>query len=107
MTYLWVNLAVLGLVAVLAALALRGVPAARRRRTLLVAGAAFAVSAVFTAVFDSLIISAGIVAYDEAHLLGLRIGTAPVEDFAYALAAMVLLPALWVGRRHRSGKERR
>jgi hypothetical protein len=33
--------------------------------------------------------------YTDAHLLGPRIGLAPIEDFAYPLAAVILLPALW------------
>lgn len=56
----------------------------------------------FTAVFDNVIILTGLVAYDPATLLGVRIGVAPVEDFAYALAAVGGLPVLWLalGRRH-------
>ncbi len=49
-----------------------------------------------TAVFNHLIVSSGIVDYNDAFLLGLRVGAAPIEDFAYALTATVLLPALWV-----------
>ena len=105
MTYLWVNLAVLAVVVLVAGWAMRGLSPAVRRRTVLAGGIALAVSLVFTAVFDSLIIGAGIVGYDERHLLGWFIGLAPVEDFAYAVAALVLLPALWVGWRHRDGVE--
>lgn len=50
---------------------------------------------VFTAVFDNLIIAAGIVAYDPAKISGIMIGIAPVEDFAYTLAAVLVLPTLW------------
>lgn len=48
-----------------------------------------------TAVFDNLIIMAGIVAYDPATILGWYIGRAPIEDFAYAIAAVYLMPAIW------------
>lgn len=48
-----------------------------------------------TAVFDTIMIASGLFAYSDAHISGLRIGLAPVEDFAYPLAAVVLLPALW------------
>lgn len=48
-----------------------------------------------TAVFDSLIVGSGIVAYDENLILGLRIGEAPIEDFFYAVAAVVVVPNLW------------
>ena len=50
-----------------------------------------------TAVFDSLIIAAGIVDYDTTKILGINIGTAPVEDFMYALLAAAIVPALWKG----------
>lgn len=50
---------------------------------------------VLTAIFDSLIIYAKIVDYDYTKLLGIRIGRAPIEDFAYTVAAVLLIPALW------------
>jgi lycopene cyclase domain-containing protein len=49
----------------------------------------------FTAVFDNVMIAVGLVGYDENRITGLRIGVAPLEDFAYAIAAVLLLPALW------------
>lgn len=55
-----------------------------------------------TAVFDNVMISVGLVAYNPAAISGVFIGVAPLEDFAYALAAAVGLPALWAlldGRR--------
>jgi lycopene cyclase domain-containing protein len=48
-----------------------------------------------TALFDSLIIGLGIVHYHQAHILGIYIGKAPIEDFAYALAACLLMPTLF------------
>lgn len=50
---------------------------------------------VLTAVFDSLIVWSGIVAYDSTKILGLRVGVAPIEDFFYAIAAILIVPALW------------
>jgi len=50
---------------------------------------------VLTAVFDNVMIAAGLFAYSDAHVSGLRIGAAPVEDFTYPLAAVILLPGLW------------
>jgi lycopene cyclase domain-containing protein len=44
-----------------------------------------------TAVFDNVIVGTGIVAYDESLITGIKIGYAPIEDFAYALAAPLLL----------------
>ena len=52
---------------------------------------------VCTAVFDSLIIAAGIVDYDTTKILGIYIGAAPIEDFMYALLAAAIVPALWKG----------
>jgi lycopene cyclase domain-containing protein len=50
---------------------------------------------VLTAVFDNLIILAGIVGYDETKLLGISIGVVPIEDFAYTVVAVLLVPAIW------------
>jgi lycopene cyclase domain-containing protein len=49
----------------------------------------------FTAVFDNLIVGLGIVAYDPAKISGVFIGVAPIEDFAYSIAAVLILPTLW------------
>ncbi len=50
---------------------------------------------VLTAIFDSIIIWAGIVGYDTNKILGLYISHAPVEDFFYAVLAVIIVPALW------------
>jgi lycopene cyclase domain-containing protein len=65
------------------------------RRALVAAAAALGVLLVLTAVFDNVIVGTGIVGYDPARILGLRIGVAPIEDFAYPVAAALALPALW------------
>lgn len=57
---------------------------------------AAAVLLVATAFFDNVMISVGLVAYDSELIQGAFIGAAPVEDFAYTVAAVVGLPALWV-----------
>jgi len=44
---------------------------------------------------DNLIIAGGIVQYDPTKILGIFIGVAPVEDFAYSVIAAVLIPAIW------------
>jgi lycopene cyclase domain-containing protein len=49
-----------------------------------------------TAVFDNVMIGVGLVGYDRALISGAFIGVAPLEDFAYAIAAAVLLPSLWM-----------
>ncbi len=50
---------------------------------------------VLTAVFDSLIVLAGIVGYDTSKILGIYIGYAPIEDFFYAVLAVILVPVFW------------
>lgn len=57
---------------------------------------AAAVLLVLTAIFDSVMIAVGLFSYAEEKILGLRIGLAPLEDFSYPVAAVILLPALWV-----------
>ena len=71
------------------------------RRVLLPALIGLVVLVALTAVFDNVIVGTGIVAYDEARILGLRVGVAPIEDFSYCVVAALALPALWVllGRR--------
>ncbi|UWX98753.1 lycopene cyclase domain-containing protein [Arthrobacter zhaoxinii] len=49
-----------------------------------------------TAVFDNLMIRVGLFWYNEHRISGAFAGAAPLEDFAYPLAAVLLLPALWV-----------
>lgn len=48
-----------------------------------------------TAVFDSLMIAAGLFSYEQSLVSGLHIWLAPVEDFAYPLAVAIALPAIW------------
>ena len=112
MTYFWLALAFVGAAAVAGAAFARAAfaasPTAARALTANGAsasptsahwravGLAFAALAVLTAVFDSVMISMELFHYDDAHLLGANIGLAPIEDFAYPLAAALLLPGLWV-----------
>ncbi len=57
----------------------------------------FAASALvlMTVVGDNFIVGTGIVDYDANKILGIRIGVAPVEDFFYAIIAILLVPAIW------------
>ena len=50
---------------------------------------------IITALFDNLIILAGIVEYDTSKIYGVYVGVAPVEDFAYTVVAVLLVPAIW------------
>ncbi|MGP3536130.1 lycopene cyclase domain-containing protein [Microbacterium sp. RD1] len=65
-----------------------------RRRLIASAGAAV-VLLLLTAVFDNLMIAADLFTYPPEHLSGLRIGLAPVEDFAYPLCAAFGVPAVF------------
>ncbi|MBG0740186.1 lycopene cyclase domain-containing protein [Paeniglutamicibacter antarcticus] len=71
-----------------------------RRRTGKMCMAAAAVSAavllLLTAVFDNVMISAGLFGYGADKISGPMIGRMPLEDFAYPLGAVLLLPALWL-----------
>ncbi|MEH6819075.1 MAG: prenyltransferase [Dietzia psychralcaliphila] len=79
-------------VALLAAWRLRG---AEKRRWLIGVGGALLILMILTAVFDNIMISAGLVAYDDELTSGIRLGVAPIEDFAYAVAAAVFVPSVW------------
>lgn len=50
---------------------------------------------ILTAIFDSIIIAAGIVGYNPQKILGAYLGFAPIEDFFYAALAVIVVPALW------------
>jgi lycopene cyclase domain-containing protein len=58
-------------------------------------GLAAIVVLILTAVFDNVLVGTGIVGYDPALISGAKIGVAPLEDFAYAIAGLILLPSLW------------
>jgi len=90
-TYWALNAVFLGavvLVALAAVLSGRG----PRRTSVLLAGLVLLAT---TAVFDNVMIGIGLVDYNPDLISGAFIGIAPLEDFAYAIAAVVLLPALW------------
>jgi lycopene cyclase domain-containing protein len=106
-TYLTVNTVFLGLAVVVAAVALWRRPGTGR--LVAPAGLALVGVLVLTAVFDNIMIGVGLVAYDSALISGLFVGLAPIEDFAYPVAAALLLPAVWsllggeTGRSTRAG----
>ncbi|TFD51215.1 lycopene cyclase domain-containing protein [Cryobacterium frigoriphilum] len=101
MTYLALNAVFLLLAGIVAALAVvrrrRGRSAASRGlgRGAASVGVALLIVLLLTAVFDTVMIAAGLFTYDPALISGLTIGLAPIEDFAYPIAAALLLPALW------------
>ena len=97
MTYWLLNVCFLAPAALVLALALL-----RRRRSgnsnrtflLRLAGTA-AVLLLLTAVFDNLMIAVDLFGYNPERISGAFLGLAPLEDFAYPLAAVLVLPALW------------
>lgn len=93
MTYLLVNTVFLLVTLLVSAIALARRPPSRRN----VLSWALALGALLllTAVFDNAMIAAGLFDYSPDHTLGFTIGRAPIEDFAYPLAAAIGLPALW------------
>lgn len=50
---------------------------------------------VLTLVFDTLMIAADLYVFDPGKILGVYLWGAPLEDFAYALAAALGMPVLW------------
>lgn len=91
MTYWALNAIFLAMVAVLVIVGL----VARRTPNWRAVGITLAVVLVMTAIFDNIMISVGLVAYSPERISGVFIGVAPLEDFAYAVAAVIGLPALW------------
>ena len=81
----------LGVVVIVAVVAL----AARRTPKWIAVLIAAGILIVLTAIFDNVMIGIGLVGYDRARISGIFIGRAPIEDFAYPVAAAVLLPSLW------------
>ncbi|HEX4058260.1 MAG TPA: lycopene cyclase domain-containing protein [Galbitalea sp.] len=100
MTYWSLNAIFLAVVALVAIVAIATRRSPRWLAVLLAAG----ILLVLTAVFDNVMIGIGLVGYDRALISGVFIGRAPIEDFAYTVAAVVLLPSVWMlagGRRKR------
>ena len=91
MTYWALNAIFLGVVAVIVVVGL----IVRRTPNWRAVGITMVVVLVMTAVFDNIMISVGLVAYSPERISGVFIGVAPLEDFAYAVAAVIGLPALW------------
>ncbi len=91
MTYWMLNLPFLAVAAVVGVAAVL----ARRSPSWRGVGLAAIVVLILTAVFDNVLVGTGIVGYDPALISGAKIGVAPLEDFAYAIAGLILLPSLW------------
>jgi lycopene cyclase domain-containing protein len=106
MSYWQLNLIFLAVVAVIGCLALvKSRRASPRLPILGILGILLLVLLVITAVFDNLMIGIGLVGYDPSKISGAFVGIAPLDDFAYAVAAAVLLPSLWLLLPGRSREE--
>lgn len=60
-----------------------------------VAGWVLAILLLLTLIFDNAIIGAGIVAYNPDFISGVMLWLAPIEDFAYSIAAVMIVALLW------------
>ena len=58
-----------------------------------------------TAIFDNLIVASGIVAYDPTKISGGMLGAVPIEDFAYTIAAVAIVPSVWSAVLNRKKKQ--
>jgi len=96
-TYLVLTVVVLALVAVACVPVLRRLPFAPLAWTGLILLA-------MTAVFDSAIVGYGLTVYDPETILGVYVGAAPIEDFGYTVAAVMIMPTLWTVLGRRSGR---
>lgn len=94
-TYLILNLVFMAIVVAI----LRVRPQRKPSRAVVIT---LATLLVLTAVFDNMIVGLSIVDYDPAKILGIYLGFAPIEDFMYALLAVLIVPVIWnkLGTRH-------
>lgn len=99
MTYLLVDAVFLLICVGAAAVLLRGHSAGFWRPAALAGAGLLAL----TAVFDNVMIAVRLFTYRADAVSGLSVGRAPIEDFAYPVAAAILLPALWRRLRGSSG----
>ena len=100
MIYLILSIVFVVIACAVAAIALARVGAERRRALvrrwtlpIIITGVALVI---LTAVFDNVMIAPGFMVYSDAHVTGITIGLAPLEDFSYPIAGLILLPALWL-----------
>lgn len=94
MTYVFISLPFL-----LFGLALWFIRGRRYPGWLATTGLVMAVVLILTAIFDNLMIWAGLVGYGDAQKLGVYLGLVPVEDFFYAIFVVLIVTAVWDGRK--------
>ena len=71
------------------------------RRALAVSGGVLFVCMI---IFDTYLTALPIVRYNSERILGLHLGTIPIEDFAYLAVALVLAPSVFHFIKHRLDK---
>lgn len=60
---------------------------------------------VATIIFDSLIVMAGIVAYNPDYISGIMAWVAPIEDLIYAFMLVVIVPSVWDKQRKEKNEQ--
>lgn len=60
-----------------------------------------------TLIFDNIAIATEMFRYNPDRILGLHLGLAPIEDFFYALFAVIIIPTLWRHFQHVGQKEKK
>ena len=55
-------------------------------------------------VFNTYLTALPIVRYNSERILGLRLGTIPLEDFAYLAVALVLTPSIYLYLKRRTAR---
>ena len=64
----------------------------RRKKTTLIT---FAILLPAMLIFNGYLTSLPIVSYNNSSILGVKIGSIPIEDFSYLIAAVILVPAIF------------
>ena len=90
-------------IAVLVVLVAVSVPVLRRLRAWPIV-CTIAHLCLLTLVFDTLMIRIGLYVFDPAKIVGVYLWGAPLEDFAYEIAAGIAMPALWTVLGRRGGR---
>jgi lycopene cyclase domain-containing protein len=106
MTYALLSVGFLALAAAVLGVALATAPDRARlvRRWWLPVVIAGVVLVVLTAVFDNVMVAVGLMTYAPGRISGAHVGLVPLEDFAYPVAGLLLLPALWLLLRPRGSR---
>ena len=58
--------------------------------------ATYPIVAVFQLIFNGILTSRGVVRYDPAAIIGVRVAGAPIEDLAFGLALVLATLSVWI-----------